>query len=288
MILGRRGMSAVHLVEGEREVGGHLRWLTKLPGCGDWWRVVDYRAEQLRGLRNVEVVCGTRLSAQDVLEYGADIIVLATGSHWARDGYGPDHRAALLGGKADFDVVGPEDILLEGKQVLREPAVVYDRDGYMVGSGVAEYLATEGVETILVTPHNVVGPLLDGTHEGQYVRERLQSLGVTVVRERTWTEVMEGAISVEGPLGEQDRINVGTLVPVTQRCSNDSLYGVLMASNGTGPSSSPIYRIGDCFAPRLLADAVFDAHRLAMEIDSENPVKWKPYRPDGPFISGLV
>ena len=32
-----------------------------------------------------------------------------------------------------------------------------------------------------------------------------------------------------------------------------------------------LYRIGDCEAPRLIADAVFSGHRLAREIDSPNP-----------------
>jgi dimethylamine/trimethylamine dehydrogenase len=33
-----------------------------------------------------------------------------------------------------------------------------------------------------------------------------------------------------------------------------------------------VYRIGDCFAPRLnVADAIFDGHRLGREIDSNDP-----------------
>jgi electron transfer flavoprotein alpha subunit len=32
-----------------------------------------------------------------------------------------------------------------------------------------------------------------------------------------------------------------------------------------------VFRIGDCVAPRLLAEAVFDGHRLAREIDCDDP-----------------
>ena len=32
-----------------------------------------------------------------------------------------------------------------------------------------------------------------------------------------------------------------------------------------------VYRIGDCVAPRLIAECVFDGHRLAREIDSPDP-----------------
>ena len=39
-----------------------------------------------------------------------------------------------------------------------------------------------------------------------------------------------------------------------------------------------LYRIGDCVAPRIVAEASFDGHRLAREIDSENPAVPLPYR----------
>jgi dimethylamine/trimethylamine dehydrogenase len=38
-----------------------------------------------------------------------------------------------------------------------------------------------------------------------------------------------------------------------------------------------LYRIGDCEAPRLIADSVFSGHRLAREIDSDNPSIPLPY-----------
>ena len=56
-----------------------LRWVPKLPGLGEWARVVNWRRIQLEKLGNVEVITGVRLSAQDVLEYGAELVVVATG-----------------------------------------------------------------------------------------------------------------------------------------------------------------------------------------------------------------
>jgi dimethylamine/trimethylamine dehydrogenase len=41
---------------------------------------------------------------------------------------------------------------------------------------------------------------------------------------------------------------------------------------------SGVRRVGDCLAPRYLADAVFDGHRLAREIDSENPEVPLPFK----------
>ena len=47
-----------------------------------------------------------------------------------------------------------------------------------------------------------------------------------------------------------------------------------------------LYRIGDCVAPQLIADAIFSGHRLAREIDSADPATPLPYlreRPVGPL-----
>ena len=67
---------------------------------------------------------------------------------------------------------------------------------------------------------------------------------------------------------------------VTQRLSNEELYLELRADEEAlaAEGVEGLYRIGDCVAPRMIADAIFDGHRLAREIDSENPAIPLPYR----------
>ena len=72
--LGRRGFEAVHLVEAEPDVGGRMRWVRRVPTLGDWGRIVDHRKVMLSKLRNVEVITGRRLSADDVRDYGGDFL----------------------------------------------------------------------------------------------------------------------------------------------------------------------------------------------------------------------
>src|SRR5919202_5446952 len=50
IVLGKRGLRRVHLVEAEAELGGCLRWITRLPGLGEWARVVNWRKIQLAKL----------------------------------------------------------------------------------------------------------------------------------------------------------------------------------------------------------------------------------------------
>jgi dimethylamine/trimethylamine dehydrogenase len=106
MVLGKREMSAVHLVEADSEIGGCVNWISQLGhsdgrenlfrgsarGLGEWGRIVNYRQIQLDKLRNVEVHLKSRLSTEDVLEYGAEIVIVATGCHF-RNGW-PQRRDA--------------------------------------------------------------------------------------------------------------------------------------------------------------------------------------------------
>ena len=38
-----------------------------------------------------------------------------------------------------------------------------------------------------------------------------------------------------------------------------------------------IFHTGDCYAPRMIADAIFDGHRLAREFESDNPQYAQPW-----------
>jgi electron transfer flavoprotein alpha subunit len=74
-----------------------------------------------------------------------------------------------------------------------------------------------------------------------------------------------GGLNFEDADGEPLRLPVAGVVLVTQRISHDALFHEL---DGRRPA---VFRVGDCVAPRLLAEAVFDGHRLAREIDGEDP-----------------
>ena len=72
------------------------------------------------------------------------------------------------------------------------------------------------------------------------------------------------------------------VVLVTQRRSNEALFRSLKDDIGLDRLETEgvqaLYRIGDCEAPRLIADAVFSGHRLAREIDTEDPSIPLPYK----------
>ena len=121
MVLGKRGMRRVHLVEAGEDMGGGMRWIPQLPGLGEWARVVNYRKIQIDKLKNVEFVPNTKLDAQGVKEYGAEIVVIATGAYWATDGLNGCTHDTIPGADASLPwQLTPEQIMFEGKEVPGE------------------------------------------------------------------------------------------------------------------------------------------------------------------------
>ena len=48
----------------------------------------DYRVQQIRRMANFQVYLGSRLSPEDILEFGVPNVILETGGTWRRDGVG--------------------------------------------------------------------------------------------------------------------------------------------------------------------------------------------------------
>lgn len=283
IVLAKRGMRRIHLVEADDEIGGHLRWVSRLPGMGAWGRVVDWRKIQLAKLRNVELVTGTRLHAELVLAYGADLVVIATGSRWATDGLnGPTHEP-IPGADASLGhVLTPEQIMVEGKAFAGNSILIYDSEGYFMGATLAEKLAREGKQVRLVTQFPGPAPYMNYTGENLLMVPLLDELGVEVVSGHVLTSVEQGRAAGFAASAPDRAMSweFDAIVLVTQRMANSELYTQLKHDPARLESEriSGLYRIGDCVAPRLqVADAIFDGHRLAREIDQENPAKALPY-----------
>ncbi|MHB1067764.1 MAG: FAD-dependent oxidoreductase, partial [Candidatus Nanopelagicales bacterium] len=262
MVLGRRGARAVHLVEAGAAIGGRLLWTRRLPTLGDWGRVIDWRTTQLDQLANVEVVVNRRLSSADVLDYGADVVVIATGSLWASDG-----------------PLTPERVMA-GERPRGPRVVVADADGYYVGPGIAEVLAGEGYQVVLATPHPVVSPISDGTLEGPMLRRHLHAAGIEVRTGLTVTHGGDGVVLGADEFGRPVRLPADDLVLVTRQVPVDDLYRELAAD---GPrlreaGIRSVHLIGDAAAPGWISEAVFDGHRLARELESADPSRPLPMR----------
>jgi len=278
IVLGKRQMRRVHLVEAEPEIGGTMRWIPQLPGLGEWKRFVDWRTIQLSKLPNVEVHTGVRLSADAVRDYGAELVVIATGGHWADDGLNALTHGPIRGADAARPhVLTPEQVMLDGKRPRGGHIVVYDVEGYFMAPGIAEKLAREGFQVELITVLEQISPYSDETLDGPELRKHLHDLGVAMRRAVSLDEIHDGGV-VCSSFGDRIELDTDGVVLVTQRLSNEELYLQLHESAALKAAGiEGIYRIGDCVAPRMLPEVIFDGHRLGREIDSPNPALPLPY-----------
>jgi dimethylamine/trimethylamine dehydrogenase len=129
-----------------------------------------------------------------------------------------------------------------------------------------------------VTPHLVVGPFLDLTFEGGGTRAALTAAGVEVLTEATLSGIAGTESSVRRH-GQDRALHADTYVLATARRSVDDLTRELSAPDDERGATRPaVYAIGDCVAPRPIAECIFDGHRLAREIESEDPHRPLPFR----------
>ena len=285
MILGKREMRRVHLVEAQNDMGGAMRWISQLPGLGEWARVTNYRTIQIDKLKNVEFIPGTELDASGVAEYGAEIVVIATGGYWNPDGLNSGTHDVIPGADASLPhVLTPEQVMAEGKEVPGDRVLVIDNDGYFMGVSLAEKLALDGKQVTLMTHLGEIAPYMHFTLEAPNQHRKLHKLKVEIVVHHLPTRIEPGAVSAVHVFDEDEQEHTweaDSVVLVTGRRSNEALYRQLKDEIGLDALRSEgvtsLYRIGDCVAPRLIADVVFDGHRLAREIDSENPEEPLPF-----------
>jgi len=283
IVLAKRGHDRVHLIEKHADVGGCVRWISRLPGLGEWRKVLDWRLLELDRFRgNIELITGTTLEAADVLSYGAELVVLATGSRWAGNGFNGITFEGIAGADDSQNfVLTPEQVMLEGKRPPGERVIVYDCEGYFMGASLAELLQLDGYQVTIVTPHLEVAPLCNETLEGPRLRHHLHELGIEMVTTASLSSVTERGARIRDQFGQETEVAASAAVLVTQRLSCTELYNDLTGRDLQGTGIEGIYRTGDCVAPRLLADAIFDGHRLGREIDSRDPRTPLPYRREG-------
>ena len=125
---------------------------------------------------------------------------------------------------------------------------------------------------------SMVAPFADETLEADLVLQRLHELGVGIRRGTTLVGDRRAACASRG------RVRRAARAGLRRRGAGHPAGLARRAVPRAGRRPRPgLYRIGDCVAPRLLAEAIFDGHRLAREIDSADPEIALPYLRERPL-----
>lgn len=263
LALGRRGHS-VTIAEAHATFGGRLRFETTLPGLSEWGRVLDYRRGRLRTMPNVDMFADSGLSADQILEFGFDHVVLATGSRWTPELYSSMELPA--GNAKGPGVYTPDDIAAGA--VPEGPIVVFDFENYAMGGALAQFLAEHYGNTTYVTPAGHASAWTIMSNELPLVHQALSRNGVDV-HTLQLVKAFDGAVLRLAHLFTEAEtiLPCASLVVVGMRSPNDALYHELDA-RGSDREAAGIRSfdcVGDAVAPGAIAHAVHSGHKFARE-----------------------
>ncbi|MFT5657923.1 MAG: dimethylamine/trimethylamine dehydrogenase [Gammaproteobacteria bacterium] len=278
--LGKRGYQVI-LAEATTELGGRVVNECRLPGLSEWIRVRDYREAQIHKLPNVEIYLDNRLTAEQILEFEFQHVVLANGSKWANDGCGRANLTAIEGAPGTH-IYTPDDIMAGAKPSGK--IVIFDDDHYYMGGLLAEKLRDEGHEVSLVTPAADVSNWTHLTLEQERIQTRLLEMGVVIRPHRNLTQVGVGEAEIACTYTDRrETIAADSIVLVTMRYPEADLYQQLIedqsALDAAGIKS--VTQIGDTLSPGTIAAAVWSGHRYARELD-EPESKAVPFKRELP------
>ena len=281
--LGQRGYE-VTLLDARKELGGRVIRESALPGLNEWRRVVDWRLTQLKKMKNVGLYPSSPMTAEEILESGAQNIIIATGATWRRDGVGRTLWKPIAG----FDsgnVFTPDDIMESGSLLPNsqqqaaglQNIVIYDDDHYYMGGVLAELLAEQGYSVSLVTPAPLISYWSQFTLEQERIQSKLMKLGVKLYPQTVLSEIKKDSVGLSNTVsGNEIELPRDGIVLVSDRTPNDSLYQSLKPALDEGKINS-LRIIGDAEAPNIIAQAVFAGHLAAREFD-ETLVEGTPFK----------
>jgi dimethylamine/trimethylamine dehydrogenase len=267
LALAQRGYSVV-LADRADEVGGRLLQETSLPRLGAWMRVRDYRNQILITMANVDIYLQSEMCAEDVLELGADRVVIATGARWRLDGIGT-HQRQPIAVDPNTSIWSPEQVI--GGNLPDGTVTIYDDEHYYMGGALAEHLRAQGREVNFITPDQRVGAWSEMTDEQYFVQRQLMQMGVKIECNLSLVAVEAGQMQCQCIYTGVSRTrDVENLVLVTGRLPQNGLYLDLAArpEDMQAAGIKSLHRVGDCLVPSSIADAVYRGHKLAREADA--------------------
>ncbi len=300
-VLLERGYT-VHMVDQSDKIGGHINDVASLPGLGEWGYHRDYREVQLGKLvkksKESQLALGAKaLTVDDCLEYGAEKIVIATGSSWNTDGTNALTHDPIQGVDASLPTHLTPEQVFAGNKPIGKKVMILNCDPYFMAPSLAQKLHEAGHEVTVATGVGL-GHYMHFTLEAPNMHRMMHELGIEVIGD-VWASKAEASRiqlypifgdgyrrEYRGPGKLPRRENThfdwhefDSLVLVTGRHSDCELFNGLKERKDEWAENDikGVYVIGDAWAPKLMADSTFDGHRLAREIEGDDPQHPEPY-----------
>jgi len=250
----------VTLAEAGPRLGGAFRLAGLQPRRTQILELLDWYERELVRL-GVDLRLNTPLDADEVAGFGAEAIVLATGSLPSGTGFQRQlPQQAVLPGIDKPNVWSIEDVM--GK--LAKPGtrvVLVDDTGDWRGGGTAWHLAEHGHQVTIVSGWPMIGYWIQRTAGDGQLRARLAQLGASGLTESVVTQWHGDAATVRSLLdGSESRIDADALVLATTNTAQTDLADTLLGAMGD------LHVVGDANAARLAVHAIYEARELARRL----------------------
>ena len=265
LTLARAGLE-VTVAERKSEFGGRVLKESRLKGLSAWARVKDYRLYQLQQMGNVSLYAESEIGVDDVADFEADRIIVATGAAWRGDGVGASCFTSIEG--FDGAALTPDDIMSGSS--FDGPIVIYDDDHYYMGNVLAGHLSAQGHEVHLVCPLPSIAEWMGYTLESPRVVDEMIALGVEMSPNAAATGWTGSALElVRSDTGQAlPSIAARHLIFVGARSPQDALLKALKKDEALAWKVSGI---GDCLAPGIIQAAVFSGHAEGRRLIGDAP-----------------
>ena len=246
----------VTLAEALGDLGGQFRLAGLAPRRGQITELMSWYLRQFEKL-GVEVRYFSPMDEQDIIEFAADEVVLATGS--MPDGLAKQRwlpEAAELPGLGNGKVFSCEEVF-RGQAELGKAVIVLDEGGNYRGTGTAWYLADKGHQVSIVTPDAMIGRELTRTTADSVIRENLARLGAKFMLESVIDHWHGERADIRSLLDDSvTTIEASAIVTAT---TNVVYNDVELALAGTDVQ---FHVIGDAAAPRQAPYAFHDGRKI--------------------------
>ena len=242
-------------------LGGQFRLAAAQPERDEISELLGWYRTQLEKLQ-VRVTLGTEMTADAIRNFGADAVVLSTGSQPTRTGFqrALPHVGALPGAEQE-NVYAVNDVLEGTAQPGKKVLLLDDLNGWWPASGTALHLAERGHDVTVVTASDKAAEALDVSHLGPSTRERFAKVGVTVVGSHALTRWAGNTATVANLYtGDTQELAFDSLVLATTNTVDDALAREL------ADDDIEVHTAGDMVAARTAGMAFYEGRTLGMRL----------------------
>ncbi len=266
----------VTVVERNRHIGGQFRYAASQPHRGEIGHLLYWYYEAELTRLGVNLERETEMTADGVLAFPADVVVFATGSRPAMDGYQRVLPIVPRLPGVEAETVFSINHVLTGAKALesvgdkppgapRRVLLLDDLSGWWPASGTALYLAQRGHQVSVVTSDPMIGKELmasatDSLLRDLYLAEGIESLTATVIT--AWHGDRADLSALDEDRGWSEPFDALVLATIN-RPENELAKAVAEPLRARGIQ---VHHIGDCVAPRRASAAFFEGRQLGLSL----------------------